>query len=53
MALSGQVLATGDLAERYGFTDVDGRRPPAFHLEGRLSLATRMRLLNRAAAPTS
>ncbi|WP_103500308.1 SDR family NAD(P)-dependent oxidoreductase, partial [Streptomyces sp. SM14] len=31
---AGQVLATGDLAARYGFDDVDGRRPPVFRLEG-------------------
>ncbi|MEU8828461.1 SDR family NAD(P)-dependent oxidoreductase [Streptomyces sp. NPDC048636] len=44
---TGQVLATGDLAERYGFDDVDGKRPPAFRLEGRMTLATRMDRLNR------
>ncbi|MFD5555293.1 SDR family NAD(P)-dependent oxidoreductase [Streptomyces sp. NPDC127068] len=44
---SGAVLSTGDLAEEYGFTDVDGRTPPAFRLEGRMSLATRMHRLNR------
>lgn len=44
---SGLGLAVGDLAEEYGFTDVDGRRPPAFHLEGRMTLATRMERLNR------
>ncbi|MEU5977237.1 SDR family NAD(P)-dependent oxidoreductase [Streptomyces sp. NPDC047315] len=44
---SGQVLATGDLAAEYDFDDVDGRRPPAFRLEGRMSLATRMDRLNR------
>jgi NAD(P)-dependent dehydrogenase (short-subunit alcohol dehydrogenase family) len=31
-AKSGRVLAVGDLAEEYGFTDVDGRRIPAFKL---------------------
>lgn len=51
--LSGQVLAVGDLAERYGFTDVDGRRPPAFRLEGRMTLATRMERLNRVVARAS
>jgi NAD(P)-dependent dehydrogenase (short-subunit alcohol dehydrogenase family) len=30
MAKSGQVLRVGDLAREYGFTDVDGRQPPAF-----------------------
>ena len=29
---SGKVLAVGDLAEEYGFTDVDGRRIPAFRI---------------------
>jgi NAD(P)-dependent dehydrogenase (short-subunit alcohol dehydrogenase family) len=29
---SGRVLPTGDLAEHYGFTDIDGRRIPAFRL---------------------
>ncbi|WBB81398.1 SDR family NAD(P)-dependent oxidoreductase [Micromonospora sp. WMMD882] len=47
---SGQVLACGDLAERYGFSDVDGRRPPAFRLEGMMSLATRMERLNKVIA---
>jgi len=31
--VSGQVLRVADLAERYGFTDVDGRRPAAFELD--------------------
>ncbi|MFI6825307.1 SDR family NAD(P)-dependent oxidoreductase [Micromonospora sp. NPDC050187] len=47
---SGQVLACGDLAARYGFSDVDGRRPPAFRLEGMMSLATRMERLNKVIA---
>jgi NAD(P)-dependent dehydrogenase (short-subunit alcohol dehydrogenase family) len=29
---SGRVLAVGDLAEEYGFQDVDGRRIPAFRM---------------------
>jgi NAD(P)-dependent dehydrogenase (short-subunit alcohol dehydrogenase family) len=29
---SGKVLPVGDLAEEYGFTDVDGRRIPAFRI---------------------
>ncbi len=29
---SGEVLTVGDLAREYGFTDVDGRQPPAFRL---------------------
>jgi NAD(P)-dependent dehydrogenase (short-subunit alcohol dehydrogenase family) len=32
MQRSGQVLRVGDLAEVYGFTDVDGRRIPAFEM---------------------
>lgn len=32
MRLSGQVLRVADLAEKYGFEDVDGRRVPAFEL---------------------
>ncbi|MFT3913738.1 MAG: SDR family oxidoreductase [Anaeromyxobacteraceae bacterium] len=32
---SGEVLRVADLAERYGFTDVDGRRPKAFELPER------------------
>ncbi|WP_228974885.1 SDR family NAD(P)-dependent oxidoreductase [Streptomyces sp. DH12] len=47
---AGQVLTVGDLAAEYGFTDVDGRRLPAFRLEGRMSLATRMDRLNRVVA---
>jgi NAD(P)-dependent dehydrogenase (short-subunit alcohol dehydrogenase family) len=46
-AVSGQSVSVGDLADRYGFTDIDGRRPPAFRLEGRMTLATRMERLNR------
>jgi NAD(P)-dependent dehydrogenase (short-subunit alcohol dehydrogenase family) len=29
---SGRVLAVGDLAEEYGFTDIDGRRIPPFRI---------------------
>ena len=47
---SGHRLAVGDLATRYGFTDVDGRQPPAFKLEGRITLAARMERLNRVVA---
>lgn len=43
---AGRRVAVGDLARRYGFADVDGRRPPAFHLEGRITLARRMERLN-------
>jgi len=34
-------------ARRYGFADVDGRQPPAFRLEGRMTLAARMERLGR------
>jgi NAD(P)-dependent dehydrogenase (short-subunit alcohol dehydrogenase family) len=44
---SGSSLTVGDLAVRYGFTDVDGRQPPHFALAGQLSLATRMDRLHR------
>ncbi|MFK4107762.1 SDR family NAD(P)-dependent oxidoreductase [Streptomyces sp. NPDC002176] len=53
MERSGQVLSTGDLAAEYGFTDVDGRRPPAFRLEGRMSLATRMHRLNKVVSAST
>jgi NAD(P)-dependent dehydrogenase (short-subunit alcohol dehydrogenase family) len=33
MRRSGQVLRVGDLAQDYGFTDIDGRRVPAFEME--------------------
>lgn len=33
MAWSGQVLLVAELAQRYGFTDIDGRQPPAFALD--------------------
>jgi NAD(P)-dependent dehydrogenase (short-subunit alcohol dehydrogenase family) len=46
---SGAQLAVGDLAQEYGFYDIDGRQPPAFRLGGRRSLATRMEQLHRAA----
>jgi NAD(P)-dependent dehydrogenase (short-subunit alcohol dehydrogenase family) len=32
MAKSGRVLAVGDVADEYGFTDIDGRRIPAFRM---------------------
>jgi len=32
--LTGQTLAAGDLARRYRFTDVDGRRVPPFRIPG-------------------
>ncbi len=32
LAKSGQVLTVGDLAREYGFTDLDGRQPPAFRM---------------------
>ncbi|PXX54889.1 NAD(P)-dependent dehydrogenase (short-subunit alcohol dehydrogenase family) [Nocardia tenerifensis] len=49
---SGQKLAVGDLAQAYSFDDVDGRRPGAFQLEGRMTLATRMQRLNGIVAST-
>jgi hypothetical protein len=33
MQRSGQVLRVGDLAQTYGFTDIDGRVVPPFELE--------------------
>jgi NAD(P)-dependent dehydrogenase (short-subunit alcohol dehydrogenase family) len=33
MQKSGKVLAVGDLAREYGFTDIDGRQPPAFRID--------------------
>lgn len=33
MEKSGRILAVGDLAREYGFTDIDGRQPPAFRME--------------------
>jgi NAD(P)-dependent dehydrogenase (short-subunit alcohol dehydrogenase family) len=32
MDRSGRVCTAGTLAQEYGFTDVDGRRPPPFHM---------------------
>ncbi len=34
MAKTGQTLAVADLAREYGFTDVDGRQVPPFHIDG-------------------
>ncbi|WP_067855059.1 SDR family NAD(P)-dependent oxidoreductase [Nocardia shimofusensis] len=47
---SGKRLAVGDLAVQYGFADTDGRQPPPFRLEGRITLAARMERLNRVVA---
>jgi NAD(P)-dependent dehydrogenase (short-subunit alcohol dehydrogenase family) len=33
MRQSGNILTVGDLAQEYGFTDIDGRRIPAFRIE--------------------
>ena len=33
---SGQTLTVGDLAQEYGFTDVDGRQVPPFRISGEL-----------------
>lgn len=49
MALSGGSVTVGELACRYGFTDIDGRQPPFFQLEGRSVLAARMARLNQVA----
>ncbi len=46
---AGLCLPVGDLARAYEFTDVDGKQPPRFELEGRMTLATRMERLNRVA----
>jgi hypothetical protein len=34
MAKSGCVLTVGQLAAESGFTDIDGRQPPPFQIEG-------------------
>ncbi|MGX1772622.1 SDR family NAD(P)-dependent oxidoreductase [Nocardia brasiliensis] len=46
---AGTRVAVGDLAAKYGFSDVDGRRPPPFRLEGTITLAARMERLGRIA----
>ena len=33
MEKSGKILAVGDLAQEYGFTDIDGKQPPAFRID--------------------
>lgn len=33
MEKSGRILAVGDLAHEYGFTDIDGRQPPAYRMK--------------------
>jgi NAD(P)-dependent dehydrogenase (short-subunit alcohol dehydrogenase family) len=33
MEKSGKILAVGDLAREYGFTDIDGKQPPAFRID--------------------
>jgi NAD(P)-dependent dehydrogenase (short-subunit alcohol dehydrogenase family) len=33
MEKSGKILAVGDLAKEYGFTDIDGKQPPAFRID--------------------
>jgi NAD(P)-dependent dehydrogenase (short-subunit alcohol dehydrogenase family) len=30
---SGKILTVGDLAREYGFTDIDGKQPPAFRID--------------------
>lgn len=49
---AGSRVAVGDLADAYDFDDVDGRRPGAFKLEGRMTLATRMQRLTGLVAST-
>jgi NAD(P)-dependent dehydrogenase (short-subunit alcohol dehydrogenase family) len=34
LARSGRTLTVGALAREYGFTDIDGRQLPPFHIEG-------------------
>jgi NAD(P)-dependent dehydrogenase (short-subunit alcohol dehydrogenase family) len=34
LARSGRTVTAGELAREYGFTDVDGRQPPPFRIEG-------------------
>lgn len=36
--LTGQVLTAGQLARKYGFTDVDGSQPPTFEMPAALAL---------------
>ena len=50
MTHTGEAVAVGDIARRYGFRDVDGRQPPPFRLEGSISLARRMQRLHRVVA---
>ncbi len=33
MQKSGKILTAGDLAREYGFTDIDGKQPPAFRID--------------------
>lgn len=33
MEKSGKILAVGDLAKEFGFTDIDGNQPPAFRID--------------------
>ena len=40
---SGKAYMTGELAREYGFTDVDGRQPPPFHVPSFETVLTRMR----------
>lgn len=35
---TGETLIVGDLARHYGFTDVDGRQPPPFHMPPEMAL---------------
>jgi NAD(P)-dependent dehydrogenase (short-subunit alcohol dehydrogenase family) len=40
---SGKPYMTGELAREYGFTDVDGRQPPPFHVPSFETMLARMR----------
>jgi NAD(P)-dependent dehydrogenase (short-subunit alcohol dehydrogenase family) len=33
MQMTGKVLTVGDLAQEYGFVDIDGKQPPAFRID--------------------
>jgi hypothetical protein len=48
---AGRTMHVGDVARRYGFTDLDGHQPGAFHAsESPLSLARRLDALAQPAA---
>ena len=55
MAKTGSIIATGDLAREYGFTDVDGTQPAAFrtlaNASGLRYRSIRRRTIRRATPP--